>query len=69
MMPIGLLIGWLVGQLIAGILIHDKAIAENKIASLNETKRFSVAIALVGTIMMWTALFGLIGTVIELMVR
>lgn len=67
-MPIGTIIGWLIGQLIVAITINkaNSSVPMRQTETSTICRQFAVLISLV---LGWTALIALIGTVIELIVR
>ena len=65
-MPIGTIIGWLIGQLFIGIMLvrsNSAPVIDNNLAMLRSVVRA------VGLSFIWTAIVALIGTAIELLVR
>jgi hypothetical protein len=66
-MPIGLLIGWLIGQLLFGIVTissNQPLGRQTELATIERQKLHAI-----GVFLFATAFFGLIGTIIELLVR
>lgn len=67
-MPIGTIIGWLIGQLIIGFIVSYK----NSGAVPNMTEATALCrqtSVVVGNILLYTAFYGLVGTVIESILR
>ncbi len=67
-MPIGLLIGWLIGQIFITIILIN---SNSKLIS-NQPDSFQLARKLLvslGLFLFWTGISAFIGTIIELIVR
>lgn len=68
-MPIGTIIGWLIGQFAISLVVYFRHHSELQKTFIKEARERMIIVMLICKFTGWTAMYALIGTFIELLVR